>query len=394
MSDKKQSITLRETNTTYPGPGVNFQTNSWTQGKNNPPPKASPSLPTGIFPPRTQNIPLILINGIPLSDSTADTPAGKVWIPEEDEEGVDFARPVVHGTIRFRPDRPPFPGSGPASELSTGTTQGKPKVQGTITFRRDKEAPPFEPKTNVYDDSDRYPDVDWDAVAEGKFRIPLDRTSSTITYRGQVPPGFTEAHRGQANLYDRPLHLISSEYSHYGAQSYHQLNVGRIAGPVIAGPVTPRSDRTPTDVYSSAASYLSRNNTPPPIRTTGLNPIANNFTPGASPMVSTTDKETPRAPAAFSRLGQSGPLSPELARDKIYLDNQAQIQWRNMFRPAWVGQPRAQVREKQETKDLAGQDSHENRQVIEDEREHIDAVNDWFWAQVKQAPAPKPEPKK
>ncbi|KAJ4146209.1 hypothetical protein NW754_001673 [Fusarium falciforme] len=409
MSDKKQSITLRETNTTYPGPGVNFQTNSWTQGKSNPPqsitlrPTRVDPPPNWDIPPRTQNIPLILINGILLSDLPADTPAGKVWIPEEDEEGVEFPRPVVHGTIKFRPDPPPFPGSGPASELSTGTTQGKPKVQGIITFRRDKEAPPFEPKTNVYDDSDRYPNVDRDAVAEGKSRIHLDRTSRTITYRGQVPPGFTEAHRGQANLYDRSLHLIPSEYSHYGAQgyrqlhgvqNYHQLDAGRIAGPIIAGPVTPRSDRTPTDVYSSASSYLSRNNIPPPIRTTGLNPVANNFTPGASPMVSTTDKEAPRAPAAFSRLGQSGPLSPELARDKIYLDNQAQIQWRNMFRPAWVGQPRAQVRENQETKDLAGQDSHESRQVIDDEREHIDAVNDWFWAQAKQAPAPKPEPKK
>ncbi|KAJ4217094.1 hypothetical protein NW759_009041 [Fusarium solani] len=381
MSDKKQSITLRETNTTYPGPGANFQTNSWTQGKSNPPqsitlrPTRVDPPPNWAIPPRTQNIPLICINGIPLSDLPADTPAGKVWIPEEDEEGVEFTRPVVHGTIKFRPDPPPFPGSSPASELSTGTTRGKPKVQGTITFRRDKEAPPFEPKANVCDDSDRYPNVDWDAVAEGKSRIPLDRTSRTITYRGQVPPGFTEAHRGQANLYDRPLHLIPSEYSHYGAQNYHQLDAGRIAGPVIAGPVTPRSDRTPTDVYSSASSYLSRNNMLSPIRTTGLNPVANNFTPGASPM--------------------SGPLSPELARDKIYLDNQAQIQWRNMFRPAWVGQPRAQVRENQETKDLAGQDSHEGRQVIEDERERIDAVNDWFWAQATQTPpAPKPEPKK
>ncbi|KAJ4195617.1 hypothetical protein NW755_001777 [Fusarium falciforme] len=339
MSDKKQSITLRETNTTYPGPGVNFQTNSWIQGKSNPP-KSITLRPTRVdpppnwdIPPRTQNIPLILINGIPLSDLPADSPAGKVWIPEEDEEGVEYPRPVVHGTIKFRPDPPPFPGSGPASELSTGTTQGTPTSTGTLWPR--------------------------------------------------IPPGFTEAHRGQANLYDRSLHLIPSEYSHYGAQgyrqlhgvqNYHQLDAGRIAGPIIAGPVTPRSDRTPTDVYSSASSYLSRNNIPPPIRTTGLNPVANNFTPGASPM--------------------SGPLSPELARDKIYLDNQAQIQWRNMFRPAWVGQPRAQVREDQETKDLAGQDSHESRQVIDDEREHIDAVNDWFWAQAKQAPAPKPEPKK
>ncbi|KAH7234110.1 hypothetical protein B0J15DRAFT_571736 [Fusarium solani] len=351
MSDKKQSITLRETNTTYPGPGANFQTNSWTQGKSNPPqsitlrPTRVDPPPNWAIPPRTQNIPLICINGIPLSDLPADTPAGKVWIPEEDEEGVEFTRPVVHGTIKFRPDPPPFPGSSPASELSTGTTQDTPTSTGTLWPR--------------------------------------------------VPPGFTEAHRGQANLYDRPLHLIPSEYSHYGAQNYHQLDAGRIAGPVIAGPVTPRSDRTPTDVYSSASSYLSRNNMLSPIRTTGLNPVANNFTPGASPMVSTTDKETPRAPAAFSRLGQSGPLSPELARDKIYLDNQAQIQWRNMFRPAWVGQPRAQVRENQETKDLAGQDSHEGRQVIEDERERIDAVNDWFWAQATQAPpAPKPEPKK
>ncbi|KAL2675655.1 hypothetical protein Neosp_011845 [[Neocosmospora] mangrovei] len=364
MSDKKQSIVFREINTTYPGP--NAPSTSWTQ--------ASPSVPHGLIPLLTgkppPNIPLILINGIPLKDLPANPPAGKVWIPEEDEEGVEFIRPVVHGTIKFRPDPPPFPGSGPASELSTGTTtQGKPKVQGTITFRRDKEIPP--------------------------------------TLWPRVPPGFTEAHRGQANLYDRPLHLIPREYSHYGAQDYcqpqgvqdyRQLDTGRIAGPItpitpVADPVTPRSDKTPTDVYSSASSYLSRHNIPPPISTTGLNPIANDFTPGASPMVSPTDKQTPRAPAAFSRLGQSGPLSPELARDQKYLEIQAEIHRRSMFRRVWVVQTRAQVRENQETEDLAGQDSHESRQVIEDEREHIDAVNDWFWAQAKQAPVPKPEPK-
>ncbi|UPK98361.1 hypothetical protein LCI18_009296 [Fusarium solani-melongenae] len=344
MSDKKQSITLRE-DTTYPGPGVKFQTNSWTQGKSSPPqnitlrPTRVDPPPNWDIPPRTQNVPL---NGIPLSGPPANTPAGKAWIPEEDEEGVKFPRPEVHGTIKFRPDPPPFPGSGPASELSTGTTQGNPTSTGT----------------------------------------PWPR----------VLPGFTEAHRGQANLDDCSLHPIPSEDLPYGAQNYHQVGAGQVAGPVIAGPVTPPpGDRTPTDVYSSASSYLSRNNIPSPIRTTELNPVANNFTPGASPMVSTTDKETPRAPAAFSRLGQSGPLSPELARDQMYLIHQAEIQWSNMFRPACVGQPRAQMREDQETKDLAGQDSHESRQVIEDDREHIDAVDDWFWAQAKQAPAPKPE---
>ncbi|KAI8719803.1 hypothetical protein NCS52_00762300 [Fusarium sp. LHS14.1] len=359
MSDKKQSIVFREVNTTYPGP--NAPNTSWAQGKSNPPQRIT-LRPTRVNPPPNwvppQNIPLILINGIPLKDLPADPPAGKVWIPEEDEEGVEFIRPVVHGTIKFRPDPPPFPGSGPASELSTGTTTAQ-------------DTP----------------------------------TSSTRTLWPRFPPGFTEAHRGQANLYDRPLHLIPSKYSHYGAQgycqpqgvqNYRQLDADRIVAPItpIADPVTPRSDKTPTDVYSSASSYLSRHNIPQPIRTTGLNPIANDFTPGASPMVSPTDKQTPRAPAAFSRLGQSGPLSPELARDKMYLENQAEIHRRSMFRPVWVVQARAQVSENQETEDLAGQDSHENRQVIEDEREHIDAVNDWFWAQAKQAPpTPKPEPK-
>lgn len=113
-------------------------------------------------------------------------------------------------------------------------------------------------------------------------------------------------------------------------------------------------------------------------------------------MVSITNNETPRAPAAFSRLGQSGPLSPELARDKFYLDNQAQIQWMSQYQPVWVVQPGAQVGENQETEDLAGQYSHENHQVVEDERDYRERVNDWYWAQAKPAsptPEPKPEPK-
>ncbi|RTE84870.1 hypothetical protein BHE90_000542 [Fusarium euwallaceae] len=255
MSDKKQSITLREINTTYPGP--NAQRTSWTQGKSNP--------PQSITLRPTQGVPPILINDVPLKDLQANTPAGKAWIPEEDEE-IDVPRSVVRGTIKFRPDPPLFPGSSPASDSST------------------------------------------------------DIPTSTRTLLPRVPPGFTEAHRGQANLYD----------------------------------------------------------------------LANNFTPGASssPMVSSNDKETPRAPAAFSRLGQSGPLSPELARDKMYLDNQAKIQWSRMYRPV-VGVGQQQVSENQ--KEIAGQDSYESCQVIRDEREHAEAVNDWFWAQAKQAPVPKPE---
>ncbi|RSL63586.1 hypothetical protein CEP54_005124 [Fusarium duplospermum] len=363
MSDKKQSITLREVNAKYPS--LNVQRPSWNQGKQN------------ITLRPTQDVPLILVNDVPLKDLQANTTAGKVWIPEEDED-IDVPPPVVHGTIKLRTG-PSIFGWKPTGDYSTGTTQGKPKVQGTVTFRQDKEAPEFVEKTNECGDSDRYPYIDWDSVAQGKSRIPLDRTSRTITYRGQVPPGFTEAHRGQANLLDCPLDLIPSEYSHQGAQGSNQVDAGQT--PV---PLTPCRSLTPTDVYSSASSYISRNGNLPPIRTARLNPVANNFTPRASPMVS-TDKETPRAPASFSRLGQPGPLSPELARDKMYLDNQAKIQWSRMFRPVGVGQ---QVRENE---DVAGQDSHENRQVIEDEREHADAVNDWFWAQAKQAPAPKPE---
>ncbi|RSL86649.1 hypothetical protein CEP52_015761 [Fusarium oligoseptatum] len=297
MSDKKQSITLREINTTYPGP--NAQRTSWTQGKSNP--------PQSITLRPTQDVPPILINDVPLKDLQANTPAGKAWIPEEDEE-IDVPRSVVRGTIKFRPDPPLFPGSSPASDSST------------------------------------------------------DIPTSTRTLLPRVPPGFTEAHRGQANLYDRPLHLIPSGYSHENAQGIHQLDSSRT-------PSTPRREKTPTDVYSSASSYLSRNGLPP-IRTTGLNPVANNFTPGASssPM--------------------SGPLSPELARDKMYLDNQAKIQWSRMYRPV-VGVGQQQVSENQ--KEIAGQDSYESCQVIRDEREHAEAVNDWFWAQAKQAPVPKPE---
>ncbi|RSL60111.1 hypothetical protein CEP53_005564 [Fusarium sp. AF-6] len=321
MSDKKQSITLREINTTYPGP--NAPRTSWTQGKSN-------SQSITLRP--TQDVPSIHINDTPLKDLQANTPTGKVWIPEEDEE-IDVPRSVVRGTIKFRPDPPLFPGSSPASDSSTGTTT-------------------------------------------------QDIPTSTRTLLPRVPPGFTEAHRGQANLYDRPLHLIPSGYSHENAQGIHQLDSSRT-------PSTPHREKTPTDVYSSASSYLSRNGLPP-IRTTGLNPVANNFTPGtsSSPMVSNTDKETPRAPASFSRLGQSGPLSPELARDKVYLDNQAKIQWSRMYRPV-VGVGQQQVSENQE--EISGRDSYESRQVIRDEREHAEAVNDWFWAQAKQAPAPKPE---
>lgn len=112
-------------------------------------------------------------------------------------------------------------------------------------------------------------------------------------------------------------------------------------------------------------------------------------------MVSTTaNKEPPRAPAAFSRLGQSGPLDPELARDKFYLDGRAEIHRRSVTRPTWGVQARVQV-STSETRSLAVQQSHGHVQVIQDEREHIDAVNDWYWAQATHdAPAPKPEPKK
>ncbi|RSL84035.1 hypothetical protein CEP51_004155 [Fusarium floridanum] len=300
MSDKKQSITLREINTTYPGP--NAQRTSWTQGKSNP--------PQSITLRPTQDVPPILINDVPLKDLQANTPAGKAWIPEEDED-IDVPRSVVRGTIKFRPDPPLFPGSSPASDSSTGTTT-------------------------------------------------QDIPTSTRTLLPRVPPGFTEAHRGQAKLYDRPLHLIPSGYSHQDAQGIHASRT----------PSTPRREKTPTDVYSSASSYLSRNGNLPPIRTTGLNPVANNFTPGtsSSPM--------------------SGPLSPELARDKMYLDNQAKIQWSRMYRPV-VGVGQQQVSDNQE--EIAGQDSYESCQVIRDEREHAEAVNDWFWAQAKQAPAPRPE---
>ncbi|RSM18717.1 hypothetical protein CDV31_002437 [Fusarium ambrosium] len=228
----------------------------------------------------------------------------------------------------------------------------------------------------------------WIPEEDEEIEVPRSVVRGTIKFRPDPPlfPGSSPASDSSTGLccpgFLRDLQklIVARPISMIGI---HQLDTSRT-------PSTPRREKTPTDVYSSASSYLSRNGNLPPIRTTGLNPVANNFTPGASssPMVSSNDKETPRAPAAFSRLGQSGPLSPELARDKVYLDNQAKIQWSRMYRPV-VGVGQQQVSENQE--EIAGQDSYESCQVIRDEREHAEAVNDWFWAQAKQAPVPKPE---
>ncbi|KAM0425675.1 hypothetical protein ACHAPT_009207 [Fusarium lateritium] len=417
-NEKKQFIRFRVDNTTYPGPR---QATPGVQGESDPQPRNTITLrPTRgiIFPPelsygyRPEDVPPVadapeeeftdlekplgkriiqLRGGVSSSKGGASGARGKL---------ISFLKPQVEGSITLRPNNP-------APSVSF-------KIEGSITFRQDNDAPPVLSKANVEDDAaSRYPKVDWDTHAQRQCKcgIPLDRTPSTMTHLVQVPPGFTEAQRGQANLYDAPLEDIPSGLSTPGISQ-------PTAGPAL-GLTTP--EQTPRRVHSSTSSFESKKRNLTPIKTKGLNPGANIFTPSTpSPMVSIAKNKTPTAPAAHSRLGQSGPLGPELARDKIFLDSQALLLQKAMLREElpWGDESSSgQVRTNQETVNRISQFNQRvveaeraqarinqqrmnrvfqlNHRMIEDERDRIDAVNDLFWAQATPGmPEPEAELKK
>ncbi|KAJ4267509.1 hypothetical protein NW762_003616 [Fusarium torreyae] len=165
----------------------------------------------------------------------------------------------------------------------------------------------------------------------------------------RVPPGFTEAHRGQANVYDQLYLADSPEQS--AMNSPIEASSRSPRGSAESTPDMPRSvPAEPRAMRRSPPTEPRAMRRSPPIASSTLNPTANDFEPVVGSATTFPSRED-----IENIIATSGPLSfdtdPTFAEQLLKAHQEAEL---------------------------------DRIKKIEDERDRLDAYEEYLWKQAKE----------